>query len=611
MSLILGRKPGALSISDRLEGKDLSLNLEAIVGRTITLDFTGERMRSEDPSNAQGPRIKIIVEGEVCSTAQLAYNITGLSCEQPSGADASAGYICTTPPALAAPYLHRWGGIQMNACGRFELCHCNEKCDIKANWVRAGKLEVKPQVTFGSMSAPLPGCAAYLPTLPPKQGTDGITETLQKTLITTYISIDGGLQPVTDVLLAIARSFASYTAIRSDLLDAVVPTESDVEVTDYHGVDLNIRRLQACEDDDAAFQEEATKASLTSVASCSEALTLLGSKEQLCNDQTLAQAVIVGCRSTCELCVPSDSTSSTSAAAGVTLASTTVATTTTTPAITWPGAADAIHVVVAITARTNVVRDAVLTQLEYIKTDPQPLLLVIYDKLEDIGLSGAAIPGQMWAYVALDPVMVEAPPDTTTTPPPPTWTASNMIMVILIVSFGVGGLLSCIGVGMYMYVQREKYAVSVGTEDQEIVERSEGGYRTKRKVIPGTAPDARQKESKPSCFSRCYNRLCPKKQIRRIAPVMQAQGGDLVVGAHVRLIGLSQAHFNGLEGYVTGGPNDKGRYTVEVMVADDEMCREMQTLSFKADNLLVLPPEHATQAANLPGRGPSSYRGGA
>ena len=27
---------------------------KAIVGRTITLDFTGERMRSEDASNAQG-----------------------------------------------------------------------------------------------------------------------------------------------------------------------------------------------------------------------------------------------------------------------------------------------------------------------------------------------------------------------------------------------------------------------------------------------------------------------------------------------------------------------------------------------------------------------------
>ncbi|CAL1167069.1 unnamed protein product, partial [Cladocopium goreaui] len=47
-------------------------------------------------------------------TAALAFNITGLSCEQPPGADALGGYICTTPPTLATPFLHRWGGIQMN-----------------------------------------------------------------------------------------------------------------------------------------------------------------------------------------------------------------------------------------------------------------------------------------------------------------------------------------------------------------------------------------------------------------------------------------------------------------------------------------------------------------
>ena len=34
--------------------------------------------------------------------------------------------------------------------------------------------------------------------------------------------------------------------------------------------------------------------------------------------------------------------------------------------------------------------------------------------------------------------------------------SNHVLKVILIVSFGVGGLLSCIGVGMYMYVQREK-----------------------------------------------------------------------------------------------------------------------------------------------------------
>ena len=47
-----------------------------------------------------------------------------------------------------------------------------------------------------------------------------------------------------------------------------------------------------------------------------------------------------------------------------------------------------------------------------------------------------------------------------------------------------------------------RYASSVDTEDQEIVERSEGGYRTKRKVIPGTAPEPK-KESKPGCLSKC------------------------------------------------------------------------------------------------------------
>ena len=45
-----------------------------------------------------------------------------------------------------------------------------------------------------------------------------------------------------------------------------------------------------------------------------------------------------------------------------------------------------------------------------------------------------------------------------------------------------------------------------------------------------------------------------------VVPIsLQAQGGDLVVGAHVRLIGLSQAHFNGLEGYVTGAEGEKPR----------------------------------------------------
>ncbi|CAK9091709.1 unnamed protein product [Durusdinium trenchii] len=254
----------------------------------MTFDFTGERMRTDEPGNAQGPRMKIIDEGEICSTAPLAFNISGLECQQPPGADLLAGYICTTPPSMAAPFLHRWGGITMNACGRFQLCHCNELCDVKSNWVRAGYLEVEPVLTYGSMSAPLPGCAAYLPTLPPVDAGGGAGEILQKTLVTTYVSIDGGLRPMPHVLGAIAQSFAVFTQVRSELLDALAPRAADVAVTDYNSIS-DARRLQGCEDDDAAFQEEAAKASV-SVASCQEAVTLLGSVEQVCEDLTLAQA---------------------------------------------------------------------------------------------------------------------------------------------------------------------------------------------------------------------------------------------------------------------------------------------------------------------------------
>ena len=38
----------------------------------------------------------------------------------------------------------------------------------------------------------------------------------------------------------------------------------------------------------------------------------------------------------------------------------------------------------------------------------------------------------------------------------------------------------------------------------------------------------------------------------------QESAGVLVVGARVRLTGLSQAHFNGLEGYVTGASGGSG-----------------------------------------------------
>ena len=48
-------------------------------------------------------------------------------------------------------------------------------------------------------------------------------------------------------------------------------------------------RLQDCVDDDVAFKEEAAKASLPPVESCSEAVGLAASTEAFCLDEALNQ----------------------------------------------------------------------------------------------------------------------------------------------------------------------------------------------------------------------------------------------------------------------------------------------------------------------------------
>mmetsp|Transcript_16392 Transcript_16392/g.38835 ORF Transcript_16392/g.38835 Transcript_16392/m.38835 type:complete len:826 (-) Transcript_16392:301-2778(-) len=589
---------GAFQISDKFDGVALALDLKAQAGRMFTIDFTGERMRTEDPGNAEGPRMKIVSEGEVCGRDGLPTNLTGLEC-QPDNSGGT-GWICTTPPSSAYDFLHRWGGITINACGRFLLCHCNQNCATQANWVRAGNLEVEPAVTFGRMERPLPGCDVYIPTVPPPPEPAEPLEVMQKSIITTYISLEGGLESRGFVLSALAAGFASYTSIRSDLLGKTVPEASDVEVDYFDSVVRRLeieRRAAECIDDDAVFAEEGQKVGLLpGTTTCAQAVELL-----LCDDALSQPAVTCCCKRACGFCQPAEQSSTTTEAIQA-------SGTTSEPEvqIDWPGSTFALHLIVRITTRTNQVREAVIHNLQQIEMDQSQFLLVMYEELEAVGISGAAIPGQLWAYIALGPTIEEAPPDTTTTEPPPTWTASTTIAVIMGAALGASGVLSCCAVAIYMYYQRKKYAVDVGTEDQEIVQRSEGGYRMKKKIIPGQA--AESEPAKPSCMSKCCEKICPKREIRRIAPVSQAGYGELKVGARVRLIGLSQAHFNGLEGFITGGPNEKGRYSVDVIVDDNEMAREMQTLSFKPDNLRVLPPENATSMAPGPGRGPNTYR---
>jgi len=58
------------------------------------------------------------------------------------------------------------------------------------------------------------------------------------------------------------------------------------------------------------------------------------------------------------------------------------------------------------------------------------------------------------------------------------------------------------------------------------------------------------------------------------------------IGAMVRVGGLSAVEYNGLRGKVLAGPNEKERYTVEVVLK--EYPREIKEMSLKTDNLLVV-----------------------
>eukprot|EP00930_Biecheleria_cincta_P007876 TRINITY_DN10916_c0_g1_i2.p1 TRINITY_DN10916_c0_g1~~TRINITY_DN10916_c0_g1_i2.p1 ORF type:complete len:670 (+),score=120.71 TRINITY_DN10916_c0_g1_i2:86-2095(+) len=639
---------GAFKIEDKIfiggKSESFELRKQVIAGREFDLDFTGEGMRSEDPGHAQGPRLKVVAQGFTCSNGHLPMNFTGLQCQQPAGSSVLAGVICTTPPNKATTYLHRWRKLTINSCGDFQLCHCNEKCDMSSNWKRAGVLEARPALNLGTMEKPMPGCEAYMPTMPPEGSEMFRNENRSNGLLSTYLSVSGGLTPSANILQAVQGSLAIYLSTTSVLLAQQVPDSNEVTITEFQGP-AGGRRLRAsgpralqpvtgsdCIDDDAVFAAEAAKVSFP-LQSCAEAFKFVQQQAagaSVCGDATLQKAFDEGCRLSCGLCEPA-TTPGPSTTAGPTIdpgLAQEQAVLNSLPS-EWPGGSSALKIFAKVRFRTDATKNVFESRILQMKTDASHFLTILYQELGKAGLEGADLPSQLGAHVVADPfVKIDPAPlpreeTTSTTTAPPKLSMNSVIIIAAASAIGGGCLLSCLVVLLWLYATREQHEVDAGTESKTITEVSEGGYRFKKKVIPGTAPVVKPPE--PSLCQRCWENspcvklLCPKKQIRRVAPVDEenlADASHLTIGSRVRLMGLSKAHFNGLEGYITGGPNDKGRFTVDVIVDDDDSVRELQTLSFKPENLRRLPPEFANDAnieaakASLEenARGPSSYR---
>lgn len=162
------------------------------------------------------------------------------------------------------------------------------------------------------------------------------------------------------------------------------------------------------------------------------------------------------------------------------------------------------------------------------------------------------------------------------------------------------------------------------------VEISEEGYR--KKVTPDVkvrdAPDIKV----PNVFAAICNSLRdirsvakakwrktwePKVYQRHEAPLKWQGATERTeevpvncapyAGAIVRVAGLTSAQYNGVRGCVKEGPNDKGRYLVEIVTreAGEHGPRETKDLSLKEDNLMVVKVMESQGSFRSPSSSPN------
>lgn len=588
------------------QNEPTAFNLTAVAKKSFDVSLSGQAMNDDQVTNAWGPRMKLIVKGQDCQYARLIDGMSGLECLAPpaGSSSASTASMCTTPPSTFSPYLHRWTGITINQCGEFEVCHCNKQCDLTKSWMKAGSITVAPPVEVGQVSKALPGCQPVVKPLPVIAGPAG--ENYLDTVTSLTLKIYGGIevQHRKSALHAAKQALVFLLKAHSGLLGFEVPTSSDIVVSHARRLidsgiladgetvigssNLRNRRRMAdgCADNNTLFQIEAAKANVF-LTSCAVALA---AEPAMCSDASLAAAVNAGCQKSCSLC-PSLTTRTTTE--GPTMA----------PDVQALGT---MSFAFEITGRTDWSSTNILARLNQLKQDSVPYVQRLFLELENAGVPSADVPSKLWVTFVSGPTQEEIVEDDSVKKK--TDNSSSILFVVL--GSAIGGSL-CIGVIFvcmgYCCSRRNKGNRKVAPAPvKEVTEVSEGGYRLKKTQIEGEAPEPEPELDclerlclrSCNCCLRCYKRCCTKKLKKAkawaeidLAEATAADPSELVVGSTVKLFGLSSAHYNGLVGTILSGPNDKGRYEIDLVVANDYQTEEHQTLSFKPSNMRVIPKE--------------------
>jgi len=607
---------GAFNAKTFLGDAPVGWNKTVTVGTAFDISLSGQAMRTDVPrgnvKGPNGPRLKIVVKGRECAYGTLISGLSGITCSAPVAGSASAttASTCDTAPTLVSPYLHRWTTLKVNHCGAFDVCHCNLQCYLTKNWHHAGSLRVEPPTELGKVTKPLPGCArpGYTFMAP----NPGAGEKRVKAITDITLKIFGSLPEKYRkyALHASKQALLPLLGVYSGLLKRKVPTASDiivenarrrlldsVEPLDTPNIGYALRRLTTCADNDAVFEAEAKKVNYF-YKSCTKMLTKVPT---MCKDPSTLAAITKGCQKTCGLCIPSNQTTTTG---GPTAA----------PAIK---GGSTMSFAFKITTHSDYSAAVVLGRLALLRTDPVPYIQRLFVELEYAKVPVDELPPQIWVTMTNGPNQRVIKEEDETNAATKTKLSAN-IMIFVGLGAALGG--SCvIGLlfvfGWYCCIRRNKFAKVEPTADRELHQISEGGYRVQKVKIEGDKGSEGKPAPQPDCLERCclrcWKRCCAKKLKKaqafshQEANASPADPSSITIGATVKLCGLSQAHYNGLIGTILSGPNEKGRFEVDLTVVDDHSLEEHQTLSFKPANMRNID-EVATEEPGV-----KSYRSGA
>jgi len=617
--LQLARGGGGSFKADAFYGDEtVGFNKTIVANTTFDISLSGQAMNVKDVQDAWGPRMKLVMKGQSCMYARLIEGLSGLECvaPPPGSASATTASTCVTPPSKYSPYMHRWTKLRIDHCGSYDVCHCNTQCDLTKNWHHAGSIDLVPPTEVGSVSKAMPGCQREVPQLEPA-GDQQPVEKLVHTVSTTTLKLHGGISEANKkyALHAAKQALVPILKSFSGLLKRDVPKSDDIKVEsatrrlheeselprmsfDFLAVAPSISEQprwlsDPCFDDDAAFAVEAAKV-FVQFQSCADLLASNNNDVDIvCTETSLQAAIVAGCQKTCKLCAE-------------------LTTTTTTEGPTMPPdvkETSSIEIDVTVTSHTDASAANVHLRLAQIKNDPVPFIQRLFVELEDTEMPANEIPRALWIVVTSGPLQEIILPEEKVEEKE-TFTTTSIIFVVLGGAIGGSVLVGLLFVlCWYCVKRRDKYrkVAPITAPVREVQQVSEGGYRVKKVQVGGEQLE--QQPAQPDCFerccARCYKRCCKKKLKKAQAFSQNLSGGssdpaNMTVGSRVKLHGLNQAHFNGLCGTILSGPNEKGRYEVDLIVVDDHSIEEHQTLSFKPDNIMVIPPSEGDAEPRSP-----------